>query len=447
MLNRFLFTKIDNGALLLFRIFFGILISFECYGAILTGWVRRVLIAPKFTFSFIGFEWLQPLPGYGMYFYFFIMGTLGICIALGYKYKWTMGAFAVLWTGVYLMQKTSYNNHYYLLVLIAFIMTFLPANRGYAIDANQNPNIKTNAMYSYVKWLIALQLFIVYVFASIAKVYGDWLDFSIIKLLMQSRADYPLIGSFLQQPWVHKLIGIAGIVFDALIIPALLWKRTRTIAFIIAIFFHLFNSVVFQIGIFPYLALAFCVFFFEPQTLKRIFLRKKNLYTENEISIPKRKNLLYTGLTLYLCIQLLLPLRHHLIKGDVLWTEEGHRMSWRMMLRSRSGSIRFFVVDKADGKRTNVKLDDYLTRKQKNKVAAYPDFTWQFAQYLKKQYAKKGQQIEVYVRSRVSINGKPHKLFIDPKVDLANTPWSHLKHHKWILPAALEDKESINPVH
>ncbi|HUH46614.1 MAG TPA: HTTM domain-containing protein, partial [Arenibacter sp.] len=128
MVNRLLFKQLDNSPLLIFRIFFGILIGLECYGALFTGWVKRNLIDPGFTFTFIGFEWLQPLPGSGMYFYFVAMGTLGICIALGYRYRFSMIAFTLLWTTVYLMQKTAYNNHYYLLVLISTIMCFLPAH-------------------------------------------------------------------------------------------------------------------------------------------------------------------------------------------------------------------------------------------------------------------------------------------------------------------------------
>jgi len=438
MLDRFLFKKIDNSALVIFRFFFGLLISAECYGALLTGWVKKTLVDPQFTFSFIGFEWLQPLPGYGMYCYFFLMGTLGICIALGFKYRLSMGSFTILWTGVYLMQKTSYNNHYYLLILIAFLMTLLPAHKNYAIDARQNPEMKSTTMPAYVKWIIVLQLFIVYTYAAIAKIYGDWLDLSIIEVLMQGRANYPIIGNLLQQSQVHVVIGYAGILFDALIIPALLWKPTRSIAFCAAIFFHLFNSIVFQIGIFPYLALAFCVFFFEPQTLKRLFRLKHIEYEGNQIATPQKKQLLYFGFVLYFLVQLSLPLRHHMIPDDVLWTEEGHRMSWRMMLRSRAGSIRFTVIDKANNKRIPIDLDDYLTLKQKRKVAAYPDFTWQFAQYLKKKYAKNGQEIEVYARCRVSINGKPYKSFIDPKVDLANTSWNPYKHHTWILPSKID---------
>jgi len=114
MLDRLLFTKTDNAPLVIFRVFFGVLVSLECYGAILTGWVKSTLVDPKFTFTFIGFEWLQPLPGNGMYIYFFVMGTLGILMAIGYKYRFSSISFFLLWTAVYLMQKTSYNNHYYL---------------------------------------------------------------------------------------------------------------------------------------------------------------------------------------------------------------------------------------------------------------------------------------------------------------------------------------------
>ena len=67
MAERFLFKHIDNSALIVFRILFGLLIFLEAVGAILTGWVRKTLVEPEFTFSFIGFEWLQPLPGNGMY--------------------------------------------------------------------------------------------------------------------------------------------------------------------------------------------------------------------------------------------------------------------------------------------------------------------------------------------------------------------------------------------
>ena len=435
-LHRLLFTKVDNSPLLIFRIFFGILVSLECYGAMLTGWVKNTLVDPQFTFNFIGFDWLQPLPGYGMYIYFFIMGTLGIGIALGYKYRFSIISFTILWTGVYLMQKTSYNNHYYLLILISLMMCFFPANVGYSLDAKENPSIRKDYMFGYVKWIVILQLFIIYTYAAIAKVYGDWLDFGIIKILMSDKAGYYVIGDLLQQAWIHKIIGVFGILFDLLIVPVLLWKPTRKIAFIASIFFHLFNSIVFQIGIFPYLSLAFIVFFFEADTIRKIFFKKKLLYVKNEIQIPSFKTSLFIIGGVYFVIQLALPIRHHFIKDNVLWTEEGHRLSWRMMLRGRSGKINFNVIDKETKASTFVNLDKYLSRKQRNRIAAHPDFIWQFAQRIKKEYAEKGEEVSVFVvNSKVSINGKPYRAFIDPKVDLANEEWNHFGHHEWILPS------------
>lgn len=435
MLDRFLFKQIDNSPVLIFRIFFGILVSLECYGAIATGWVKKNLIDPEFTFNFIGLDWLQPLPGIGMYLYFIVMGTLGIFIALGYRYRFSAGAFALLWTAVYLMQKTAYNNHYYLLILIALIMAFMPANRDYSLDARRNPSIRTNHMSAYLKWAIVLQLFIVYTYASVAKLYGDWLDFSIIEILFKNKKSYPIIGGLLQAPLVHRVVGISGILFDLLIVPALLWKPTRKWAFVASLFFHLFNSIVFQIGIFPYLALAFTVFFFEPETIRKLFFKKKEPYLENVFTVPPQRELVLGILSLYFLIQLVLPIRHYFIEDDVLWTEEGHRMSWRMMLRSRTGITTFKIVNHTNGNSYLVNLDDYLSRGQKSKIKSYPDFMWQFAQRLKREYNEKGEDISVFVNSRVSINGKPYQEFIDPKIDLGNVSWNYFGHNDWILPS------------
>lgn len=443
-INQFLFKKIDIAPLVVFRVFYGILVCAEAFGAIGTGWVRRTFIEPKFTFSFIGFEWLQPLPGNGMYYYFILMGLLGVLITLGYKYRFSAFAFAFLWAGVYLMQKTSYNNHYYLLMLLAFIMGFLPANKSLSLDAHFNPKEKRDWMHNWVRWLIIGQLFIVYTYASIAKLYADWLDFSIIEILMRSKKDYWLIGELLQEKWLHKIIAFFGIAFDLLVVPALLWKPTRKVAFGLSIFFHLFNSYVFRIGIFPYLSLAFCVFFFEPKTIRKLFLKKKEIDIPKHRDYPKKYKWVVTALFTYLLIQLVLPLRHHTIKDDVLWTEEGHRLSWRMMLRSRSGTISYRVINKETKKETIIKLDDFLTKKQRRKVGSYPDFAWQFAQYLKKEYAKQGQDVSVFVKSRAKVNAGKYHLFIDPKVDLAAVPWKHFSHNEWILPRENEKSDSKN---
>ncbi|NCT18987.1 MAG: HTTM domain-containing protein, partial [Flavobacteriia bacterium] len=346
MLNKYLFKQIDNSGLILFRVVFGLLITLEAFGAIATGWVHDVFIEPEFTFSFIGFEWLQPLPGNGMYFYFALMGIFGFLVMIGYTYRFSIICYTIMWTGVYLMQKSAYNNHYYLLALLLFLMSFLPAHRWLSVDALTNSKIKSSSMSRWCALVIILQIWIVYTYASIAKLYPDWLDASMAKILMSSKADYWIIGGFLQQDWVHWSIAYTGILFDLLIVPLLLWKHTRMFGFIISIFFHLFNSIVFQIGIFPYMSIAFALFFFTPKILQHRFLPKKEFYTKGEFLVPTYKKPLLILFSMYFLVQIALPLRHWAIEDTVLWTEEGHRLSWRMMLRSKSGSARVHVVDK-----------------------------------------------------------------------------------------------------
>lgn len=433
MLNRFLFKQIDNTSLIVFRKFFGLLCFLESVGAIFTGWVRQALIEPEFTFTFIGFEWLQPLPGWGMYAYYVAMGIFGLMMMVGYRYKMAALGFTLMWIVVYLMQKSFYNNHYYFLILLSGIMFFLPANTAYSIDAKRNSAIRTNKMAAWCKWVIVLQVWIVYTFASVAKMYPDWLNGTVVAEFMSRRADYPIIGGFLQQEWVHYAIIYFGIFFDLLVVPLLLWKRTRVFAFVLSVFFHLFNSVVFQVGIFPYLSLAFCVFFFEPKTIRNIFLRSKPLYSDKEIIIPQKAHLIKTFFIGYLFVQLLMPLRHWTIPGDVLWTEEGHRMSWRMMLRTKKGQISFKVVNKATRETNYINPYKRVTLKQLASLSYKPDFIWQYAQRLKQEYLQKGLDVAVFAHVKVSVNNRPYKVLIDPDTDLAAQEWLHFSHNPWIL--------------
>ena len=129
-MKTYLFKHIDNSGLVVFRVIFGLLCFLESVGAVLSGWISRTLVEPDFTFSFIGFEWLQPLPGNWMYAYYIVMGLMGLFIMLGYKYRMSMFAFAIMWTATYLMQKSSYNNHYYLLMLLSRLSTPLKGCSG-----------------------------------------------------------------------------------------------------------------------------------------------------------------------------------------------------------------------------------------------------------------------------------------------------------------------------
>ncbi|MBZ9787298.1 HTTM domain-containing protein [Psychroflexus sp. CAK57W] len=434
-MNRLLFKQVDNSPLIVFRVLFGLLIALEAWGAIATGWVRRTLIEPQFTFNFIGFDFLQPLPGAGMYVYFGLMGLFGIFVMLGFKYRFSVIAYTLLWTSVYLMQKTSYNNHYYLLILLLIFMCIVPAHRYFSLDAKSNPSLKSISMPNWVVLLIIGQMWIVYTYASLAKLYPDWLDGTFAELLMSGKAHYWLIGDLLQEKWVHVSITYVGILFDLLVVPLLLWKRTRVVMFWISVFFHLFNSIVFQIGIFPYMSLALTVFFFPKEYINRKFLNFKAFYSHSEIEVPRLAPYFKGFLLIWFSIQLLLPVRHHFIEGNVFWTEEGHRMSWRMMLRSKGGSASFQIKNLNTGQTEYVNLSDYLTTKQRRTLLK-PDGIWQFTQKLKKEYAAKEIPVEIYARIKVGLNGRTPDYIVDPKLDLTSIEWNYYTHNDWILPLA-----------
>ncbi|WP_010520584.1 HTTM domain-containing protein [Aquimarina agarivorans] len=427
-----LFRTVDNSPLIIFRIIFGVLICLESWGAIATGWVTRTLIEPKFTFNFIHLDFLQPLSGWGMYAYYIAMGIVGLGILLGYRYVLASALFCIMWGATYLMQKSSYNNHYYLLWLLSGIMCFLPANKDLSLDVRLGYTTQKNAMPYWCKFLIIAQLAIVYTYAAVAKLYPDWISTNVAANLMAAKANYPVVGQLLQQKWTHYVITYMGIIFDLLIIPALLFKPTRKIAFVLAIFFHLYNSIVFQIGIFPYLALSFSLFFFPAERIRAWFYPKlKKHITPKIYSTPIHKPILIT-LAVWLIIQIALPLRHWAIKGDVLYTEEGHRLSWRMMLRSKSGRNTFYIQKETEKRKERVVVSKHLSPKQIRSMGGKPDMIWQFAQHLKKEYAKKNIAIKVFVTNHTSVNRKTAVQLIDPNVDLAAVQWNYWGHNDWI---------------
>lgn len=144
----------------------------------------------------------------------------------------------------------------------------------------------------------------------------------------------------------------------------------------------------------------------------------------------------FVGLTL---LQIYLPLRHWLIPDDVLWTEEGHRMAWRMMLRTKTGEINF-ETHLPNGEIVQEDLYEFLRPHQINGVQTKPDFIWQYAQELKRRYQAKGiEGVKIYAKnSCVSVNGGPCHPFINPNVDLAHTKWSYFGHQSFILPSPKE---------
>ena len=155
---------------------------------------------------------------------------------------------------------------------------------------------------------------------------------------------------------------------------------------------------------------------------------------------PNYRPYILVALALIALFHVLVPLRHHLFAGDVAWTEEGHRYSWRMMLRSKSGNGKFYVDtprrvgDSLTWERHTVYPRKRLTKKQTRKLYTHPDMILQFAHHLRDEALAQGHDsVRVYAEVRTRLNFRNYHPYVDPERDLAKETWNLFGPNDWIL--------------
>ena len=435
-----LFAPVDNAILACFRVIFGAVMLWEVFRYFDKGWIARYWIDPTINFTYYGFSWVKPLPGPWLYLLFGVMGLLALFIILGLWYRFSITLFFLIFTYAYLLEQARYLNHFYLIILISFIMIFLPLNRTFALDAWRNPALAADSAPIWTLWLLQFQIGVVYFFGGIAKLNADWLQGQPMTMWLARRTDFPVIGSYFTEPWAGYFFSYGGLLLDLLVVPLLLWRRTRLFAFAAVIFFHLTNVRLFSIGIFPWFMLLATAVFFPPDWPRR-WLEKARLLTPRVRAVTPSPRQLSLGqqitvilLLLYVAAQCLVPLRHWVYDNNVAWTEEGHRYSWRMKLRTKSGSGTFLIRDPVSGTTWPIDSAAYLTRWQNSKMLTEPHMIWQFANFLQDELVGVGyESVEVYADIRVSLNGRSRQPFTDPTVDLTEERFS-LRRSSWIVP-------------
>jgi hypothetical protein len=295
---------------------------------------------------------------------------------------------------------------------------------------------------AWAVWIFRFQIGVPYLFGGIAKLNPDWLAGEPMRMWLREMKNVPLLGSVCTQEWCVYGFVAGGLLLDLLVVPALLWKRTRPFAYAAALLFHGTNSIVFSIGIFPWLMIAATTVFFEPDWPRRVLSFVRNAKVEGpppaetpaavELTLARRLGL--AGLAGWVAVQIFLPLRHFLYPGYASWTEEGHLYSWHMKLRDKTGYGEFFARDPATGASWKVDAREYLAKRQEREMYGHPDEILQFAHHVANEYAKAGKgRLEVRAKIFVSLNGRKPQLLVDPDVDLAAQPRS-LSRWPWILP-------------
>ncbi|MDC0715857.1 HTTM domain-containing protein [Nannocystis bainbridge] len=450
-----LFAPVDIASLVVFRVVFGLLMIVDVWRYY--GKIDATYIQPGFHFTYYGFDWVRPWPGDGMYVHFLVLALAAAGVMVGCCYRAAATVFFLGFSYWFLLEQARYLNHFYLIALLAFVMIVLPAHRAFAVDAWLRPRLRAATVPAWALWLVRFQIAVPYLFGGIAKLNGDWLQGEPMRMWLAARASRPIVGPLFTQEWVVYFFSWGGLLFDLAIVPLLLWRRSRPFAFVAALLFNLVNGYVFTIGIFPWVMAAATLMFCEPdwprrcgRVLARLFgLRPAGLSAPRLFVRPRERVSLSlrTGLrpgqrwTLallgtYCGFQLLFPLRHWLYPGDVAWTEEGHKFSWRMKLRDKESRVRFLATDPHEERTWEVDARQYLTPWQRTEMSGRPEMILQFAHHLAADLRAQGHEdLQIRAVANVSLNGRAPQLMIDPEVDLVKQPRSILP-APWILPMA-----------
>lgn len=428
-----LFDSIDIAPLVFFRIGFGGLMLWEVWRYFNFTRIARYYVEPSFHFHYFGFEWLSPLPGDGIFLLFHGLGILSVLIMFGAFYRVSMSLFWLCFTYVFLLDKAQYLNHFYLISLVSFLMIFIPAHRALSVDALLRPALRSQIAPAWALWLLRGQMAVVYVFGGLAKINPDWLAGEPMREWMAARTDFPVIGGLFTEEWMVYLFSYGGLLLDLFIVPFLLWRQTRIPALLLATAFHLMNARLFNIGIFPWFAIAATLLFLPPHWFRLPFMQRWAVAETGTSFWTGRSPWLLAAAAIYFAVQIALPLRHWLYPGDPSWTEEGHTLAWHMRLRDKDGTIAFYASDPGNGTSWQVPVEDMLSRRQYDQMKDNPHMILRFAHHLADTLSDQVPDVHIYVRAMMSLNSRAPQLLVDPTANLASEP-DDLLPSDWILP-------------
>lgn len=427
--------RVDCDLLVYFRIAFA-LVAF-CWVAkqFTSGAIEHVYTAPRFHFHYFGFHWVQPLSPSWTYVEFLVAGIAALLIGLGACYRAAAFVFALAFTHLFLVEKCLYQNHYYLICLVSWLMVIVPANCALSVDAWWRPSTYRDTVPKWSIWLLRFQVGLPYFYGGIAKLNPDWLAGEPMRAMLAQRAHFPLVGPFFVQEWCVYLFTYGGLFFDLLVVPALLTKRFRLVACLAALGFNLTNSLLFTIGVFPWFMLLSLLIFFPIGSLRKQFARWKKVgevsTSADRLSVSKPFAFVLAMFVLWQC---LFPLRHFAIPGNPSWTEEGHYFAWHMLLRGKVSALRYTASDSATGKTGTVDLRPFVTEFQLSRLSRDPRMIHELAGYISDELRSLGfDGVELRALALVSMNGRKPQLMIDPSVDLASEQLDW-RMPKWIVP-------------
>ena len=430
---------IDGASLGVFRIAVGVLLVVELLNDVAHGDFAEY-VADTIHFSYPFFEWVRPWPPDGMVAHWYVTILLALTVAVGLATRVAAVLLFFAWTAIFLMERAEYVNHTYLYCWITFWLAVLPIGRAFSVDAWLHRRRPASPFVpAWVRLVFLFQICVVYSFAGIAKLDGDWLAGAPLRIWLPMPDTLRVLRPIVATDEAALAIAWGGLAFDLGIVPLLVWRRTRTFAFVLAVSFHATNAAIFGLSSFPWFSIAATSLFLDPSWPRRLFRRPPLPAPPPPFPVSR---VTVAALAAVALLHLAVPLRHWLYPGDVRWTEEGHLFSWRMMLRTKTGRIRFLIHDPDTGTTERVRPESILTRHQARLVPGQPDMILQVAHALAADRRARGiARPQVFAEGELSLNGRPAAPLVDSSVDLAAERWT-LRPWTWLSREAPDREET-----
>nr|MBP6826428.1 HTTM domain-containing protein [Saprospiraceae bacterium] len=319
--KHWLSETIDGHVLGLFRLVFGSFMVYNTYSYYRLGLIESGLLAPRILFKFEGFGWLHPLPEPFMLAIMALMGLSALLIAAGVLFRWACWGFALSLSFFLFQEKSYFNNHIYLFVLLGVLLSFTNADHFISLRRGR----RFDAVPRWQQFILQAQVMIVYFYGGITKLKPDWLINREPVASMSSifPAGHWLAPVFKSDAMVNVLT-YGGFLLDILA-PILLWyKPVRRWALPVFIGFHLSNSRIFNdIGIFPFLMLSALILYFETEEVPFLRRLSKAGAATSSGFWPETGIVTRNALIVYFAFQLLFPFRGFFLPNPMDWTGIG----------------------------------------------------------------------------------------------------------------------------
>jgi len=468
--NELFYRPMNPSVVAVYRIFFGLFMVYQMLYYFSIDYTYQFMAGPEMLFHYEWLTFLKPLPVGILQLIHVLLLVAALFIAIGWYYRQAMVFFFLGFTYFTFVDKTLFNNHLYLISLLAFVMIFIKADVKYSLRAWKRPSSFKPTIPAWNQYLLIFLISLPYFFGGIAKLGFNWMDSNLVaELVSQSKPG--AIKNLFSEEILVSFLKYGGLLYDLGIVWLLLFRRTRVLGVVLVVIFNLTNnSFLFDdIGIFPFFMICSTILFFNaekvgawlgaklPKKKKEKALSKKQQKrllkeqkrgpsAEEDPKVEqvaaintsiKYRNLTTAMLCFFVLFQLVFPLRHYAFTHNPEWYGAGMFFSWRMKMQTKEiVKLEMTLANTETQDFGPIEAKTFLSSNQYAHLLDDPDNLILLAKYLTPKAQKEYNINKPAITADIVVrfNGMPSQQMIQPDVDLSKLNEEDVSDRSWIIP-------------